>query len=670
MKKHINIFIMLVIALSGLSLTGCNNGDELSTDQYGNSISLNSFGPCPVLRGGTLYFYGSNLDQISEIDLPGADPITQFEVIQSGVPSQISITVPAEKCDTGIVVIKTVKGGVIRTVTPVTYREDIKLTEFYVGSEKNYTGSVGDVVTIKGDYLNLMHGIIFADKDTVREAKFLSHDRYTITVAIPAEAKTGKFKLTDLAAQPTEMETTEALVINLPEVKAITPDYLKAGSTLAISGTSLDQIETVKFKGATVAAANFASQSATSITLALPATATDGEVTLITKSGVEISAGSITTVVPTQLAVSPNPVKNGAMLTITGKDLDLVTSVTFPNVATAVAPKTLSETSLTVEVPALAQAGDITLTLANGKTVTVAYTLVAPVVTECTPAIVTGGNPVIIKGTDLDLVESITFPGDGELKVTAFTAQTANAIALTVPAAAYGTGFTLNLKNGTTVASTALTINAASDPAVNETSYTGTIGEYVTVAGKNFNNVEAVYIGAVKVSKFSERTNTSMTFQVPSTVEAGTYDFIMVGPDGTKYTVGKFVAESPEKDLANFALNEPRTTKVSWPFNFSWSDGNGKMRIMKADLIAMGVKEGSKLIIYKTAANKGQIQINDANWGGIVTVADWNGDQAVMTQVFDANMMKAITTTSDGWSNTAFILQGDLQGVTKMTIMP
>lgn len=126
--------MLAVVALLGLSLTACDN-DDLNTDQYGSDVRVQAFGPCPVLRGGTLFFYGSNLDQIKEIDLPGADPITSIEVLERGGHSKISIQVPAEKCDTGIVVLKTQKGGELRTVTPITYREDIKLQSFYVGSE-------------------------------------------------------------------------------------------------------------------------------------------------------------------------------------------------------------------------------------------------------------------------------------------------------------------------------------------------------------------------------------------------------------------------------------------------------------------------------------------------------------------------------------------------------
>ena len=391
MKKYYNTFIMLVIALTGLSLTGCSN-DDLNTDQFGNDITLQSFGPCPVLRGGTLHFMGSNLDQISEIDLPGADPITQYEVLKSGRESEITIQVPAEKCTTGTVTLKTAKGGVITSVTPITYREDIKLTEFYVGTAKNYTGSVGQTLTIKGDYLNLIHGIIFADKDTVNEKQFTAHDRYTITVAIPKEAKTGTFKLTDLAASPNEIETSEALVINLPTVSSLAPETIKAGNNITITGESLDQIASVKFTGAPADKFTIA-QDGKSISVTVPSKATDGEVNLVTCSGVEIPAGSIKTVVPTELVAVPNPVKNGADVTITGKDLDLVTGIAFPNAAGSI--KSSSATTIVATVPQAAQNGDITLSLANGKTVTVAYKLVAPVVTGFSQTSIIAGNALL-----------------------------------------------------------------------------------------------------------------------------------------------------------------------------------------------------------------------------------------------------------------------------------
>ncbi len=621
MKKINKLFTMLVIALAGLSLAACNEGDDLSTDQYGNEIKLNAFGPCPVLRGGTLYFYGSNLDQVSEIDLPGADPITAIEVLQSGKESKISIAVPAEKCDTGKVVLKTLKGGTITSVSPVTYREDIELKNFFVKTEGNLVGSVGETLSIRGDYLNLIHGVIFADNDTIKEEQFINHDRYSIDVIIPAEAKTGTIKLTDLAKEPLELESKEALIINLPEVEGLSAETIKAGQTLTVTGASLDQIASIELTGATIEAADFKSQTSDAISFVVPSKATDGEVNLITKSGVSVSAGNITTVVPTDLAVAPAPVKNGAEITITGKDLDLVTGIAFPNADGADAKLKVTATKVTATVPEEAQEGDITLSLDNGKTVTVAYTLVKPTVTACTPAAITAGEKVIIKGTDLDLVASVTFPGDEPQTVDKFTAQNANAIALEVPAACVGTGFTFTLKNGTIVeVKEGLTINAASDPALSQPSFKGTMGKEATIEGKNFNNVEAIYIGENKVTKFKSRSNTAITFTVPS-IAQGEYDLILVSADGTKYDVGKFNVLPQEINLW--------TGKVG-PTNWSGDKTVNLTEEMKAEL-----KPGMTLgldIERDDSQTYWQIEVCGSWWTGLPCFqkAYAGGDRAII----------------------------------------
>lgn len=660
---------MLVVALVGLSLTACSDGDDLSTDQYGNEISLQSFGPCPVLRGGTLYLYGTNLDQIESVNLPGADPITAYEILQSGYNSKISIQVPAEKCEPGQIVLKTKKGGEITSVSPITYREDIEITKFYVGSEGTMVGNVGDVVTIKGDYLNLMHGVIFAGSDTIKEAEFVGHDRYTIQVKIPAEARTGVITLTDTIKDGTSLETKEELTINTPEATPIKDRNIKAGEILSIKGTSFDQIVSVKFEGATVNAADFKSQSVAEITVAVPAKATDGTFYVVTKSGIEVPVGNIITVVPTQLVATPNPVKNGAELTITGKDMDLITGIAFPNAAASQLNK-VETTKVTATVPEDAQEGDITLSLANGKTVTVAYTLVKPTVASCTPAAITAGDKTIIKGTNLDLVASITFPGDVEQTVEKFAAQNANAIAVTVPAACAGTGFKLNLKNGTTIeVKDALSIKAATDPAIASiTPGEATAGSTITITGKNFQNIQNLYIGSYKVNRYTSRTNTEIVCQVPANAEVGTYKIVMEDPDGNKIEGPEFKVVPAEKDIATITTNMDNSA-IKYPYNFTWDD-TGRFRIMKADLIKLGVKVGSKMLFYKEAGATGQVQINNANWGGIDTVADWNGDQSCIVKVFDAAMMEAVNSISDGWSDTAFILQGDLKNVTKIAVLP
>lgn len=665
MKKISNIFAMLVVALVGLSLTACSDGDDLSTDQYGNDISLQSFGPCPVLRGGTLYFYGTNLDQIESINLPGADPITAYEILQSGKQSKISIQVPAEKCEPGQIVLKTKKGGEITSVSPITYREDIEIKDFYVGDkESNKVGNVGDIVTIKGDYLNLMHGVVFVEKDTVKEEEFIAHDRYTIKVKIPVEARTGIITLTDMIKDGSSLETKEELTINTPEPTPIKDSNIKAGEILSIKGSSFDQIASVKFEGATVNAADFKSQSTTEITVAVPVKATDGTFYVVTKSGVEVPVGNIITVVPTQLVATPNPVKNGGELTITGKDMDLITGIAFPNAKESKLNK-IETTKVTSTVPEDAQEGDITLSLDNGKTVTVAYKLVKSTVTACTPAAITAGERTIIKGTDLDLVSSVTFPGDVEQTVTDFKG-TANNIAVTVPTACAGSGFKLNLKNGITVnIDGQLSIKAATDPAIaSVTPGEAIAGSKITITGKNFQNIQNLYIGSYKVNRYTSRTNTEIVCQIPANAEVGTYKIVMEDPDGNKIEGPEFKVVPAEKDIAELVTNMDNG-KITYPFDFSWSSGSGKFYLTKEVFEKVKVKVGSKLIVYKDPTVKGQVQINknETGWPTITTIADWNPSESKLEYVFDETAVEVA-------NSCGFAIQGELRGVTKIAILP
>lgn len=667
MKRHNKSFLWLVLLLicSTFAFTSCDR-DDLNTDQYGNEISVLSYGPNPVLRGGVLTFKGANLDQITEIDLPGAEAITSINVVTSGKNSEINIEVPAEKCEPGIVTLKTAKNGEIKTLTPITYIENLKFTGFYVGENKeNLVGNVGDVLTIEGDYLNNITSVIFANGATMDAENFKSQTRYQIQLVIPAEAGEGRFQISD---GNNYMYSEGALSINAPEIdanNAIGKSLIKAGETEVLRGTSLDQIASIELNGATVEAADFKSQTASEITFIISSKVADGEITAVTKSGIRIPFGEITTVVPSQLVATPSPIKNGKEITISGKDMDLITGIAFPNAKESKLNK-VETTKVTSTVPEDAQEGDITLSLDNGKTVTVAYTLVKPTVTACTPAAITAGERTIIKGTDLDLVKSVTFPGDVEQTVEKFAAQNANAIAVTVPAACAGTGFKLNLKNGTTInIDGQLSIKAATDPAIaSVTPGEAIAGSTITITGKNFQNIQNLYIGSYKVNRYTSRTNTEIVCQVPANAEVGTYKIVMEDPDGNKIEGPEFKVVPAEKDIAELVTNMDNG-KITYPFDFSWSSGSGKFYLTKDVFEKVKVKVGSKLIVYKDPTVKGQVQINknEDGWPTITTIADWNPSESKLEYVFDETAVEVA-------HSCGFAIQGDLTGVTKIVILP
>ena len=401
------------------------------------------------MRGGILRFLGSNLDQVTSIVIPGVDPVTDIEVVQAGVPSEIRITVPKDGPEPGLLTLVAADGTEITTKTELTYLEPIEFEGFSPASVHP-----GDVITIEGDYLNLIHEVIFSENVRVSEKDFESHSRYEIKVEVPVNARTGVIGLGDIDELNSEdpsvfaniINSEEELTVAQPEVTEMTADRWKAGETVTVKGRNFGYVASVLLQGTEVT--EFETDAAgTELTFSLPAGAADGEAYLVAFSGVEVLAGEYETVVPSGLAAEPSPVKASVTLTISGNDLDLVSSVTLPGQVT-VSDYSVSDGSVSFTVPDTAHEGDIILGMANGKTVTVAYTLVKPAVTGYSANPAAAGSEISVTGTDLDLVTSVTFGGGIEVAV---SEPSETEFTVTVPTTAETGAVSLNLANGTSV---------------------------------------------------------------------------------------------------------------------------------------------------------------------------------------------------------------------------
>jgi hypothetical protein len=86
----------------------------------------------------------------------------------------------------------------------------------------------------------------------------------------------------------------------------------------------------------------------------------------------------------------------------------------------------------------------------------------------------------------------------------------------------------------------------------------------------------------------------------------------------------------------------------------------------------LGLTTSSKFVVYKEVGTTGQIQFNNPNWGDLnAGCNDWAGDKETIEVPITEDMLKCINgEISDGWSNTALILQGDGLTVTKIVIVP
>jgi hypothetical protein len=193
MKKIFSLISIVSLAL--LVFNGCQV-EELSTDQYsGSEVRLVAFGPNPVMRGGALTFYGSNLDRIVEVTVPGVDPITTIQIFKSGNPSEIRVKLPDDGTTIGKVSLKTSDGKILETQNELTYIEPIVIESFTPSN-----AMPGDVITISGDYMNLVASVEFAGGTVVKVNAGAT--RYECKVVVPATAVTGTFILHDNSTPP------------------------------------------------------------------------------------------------------------------------------------------------------------------------------------------------------------------------------------------------------------------------------------------------------------------------------------------------------------------------------------------------------------------------------------------------------------------------------------
>lgn len=370
-----------LVLLSSLTFTACETND-VDTNQYKGGISLNVFGPSPVLRGGELRFLGCGLDQVASVLIPGCDAITDIQLISA---EEIRVIVPQTALP-GYVILMLRNGESIVTKTQLTYSEPVSIESFSPESVRP-----GDVLTIKGDYLNLMSQVIFAEdvivsdeviaeeETTEATSKFLKHTRNEIQVRVPEEAQSGKIILSDGAEIPNRLYSEVELQVVLPSVAEVA-DYnnIKPGAIMTVTGENFDLVKEVRMEnGETMLFTYSAEQKA--LTFTIPRGAVNGPIYVVPASGVLVQVAEIKMAIPEDVKAQEMEIIAGKELTLTGKNMDMIAAVLFPGVEKAVEPTSLSETEVKVVVPGEAQSGMIQLVLTSGETISgLELTVTAP----------------------------------------------------------------------------------------------------------------------------------------------------------------------------------------------------------------------------------------------------------------------------------------------------
>lgn len=639
--KFISAFAVVLFALASCK----TEPDGYQVDK--NSVVLEAFGPNPVLRGAELKFVGQNLDQIRSVILPVGIEIPASDFKEAGAGS-FKVKVPIE-CEPGEVSLIYTDGR-ITPKSHLSYTEQYEIHKVYPQQEGAVLLEAGDSLVVEGEYLNNIVKFVFANGVVADGEMIGTHTRKKVCFAIPAGALSGRFYAED--SNGNQIYSSEAVQIKQPLISKISPLKLRPGDEVSITGSLLSQVVSVSFTraAASIEKADFISASNTLIKVRVPADVHDGPLTLVSLAEQNIvSEESVEVKIPSELSLSAAKYKAGEALTIIGKDLDLVTGLKFnENVS---AGFNLSNGKIVTAIPAQAKDGKITLETAAEKTaLTSDITLVKPVISGLSASEVVAGNPFGILGTDLDLVTEVTLNG------AACQFQLVGEILGVATAANSSSGKVIvKTANGTIVeAPSELTITYDVLVLVSNITSEAGAGSPVNMKGSNFNMIESIYFGDVKVTEYSLRTDTEMTFTVPADVPAATYNI-------------KFVLTTGEEEICIHPINVLGAfiTDIIWEGSHDLGNWNNTLKL--ASQFA-GIPHGCSLHIDYEAQNGAQLKFADIahGWGNMPGI---NGGNLVQLDASQTHLTYELPdATVDILKSGGTALQGKLAIIKKVYI--
>ena len=602
-----SILATIIVAMSGL--TACQQ-EELDTDQYAGKLALAAIAPNPVMRGAQLRVIGANLDKVTEVRFAGGATVTSIEKVAAGERSEIRLTVPMDAA-VGPVTVVTSDGLTASTRFDLEYTEPIVFSSFAPATVLS-----GDVVTIKGEYLNNVREVILGGGVYVTE--FNSQSGSELSFTVPANAVSGYViigdvnEIEDQNTIPNQIYSGTELVVGDPTVAVADTATYKSGDVIKVTGEHLDMIEKIDLTGASEVEFTVA-EDCKSISFNLPPTATDGQVKLTSYAGKEFEAGFVQTLSVVDLAIASiaedGRYKAGSDVKITGSDLDLVTKVEFTG---AEAQWYLDGEDIVATIPADAKDGGVTVTLGSGKQAyTEAIEVVKPVATWISGReAVAGGQQIAVAGTDLDLVTSVTIGDkDNGLIKCGFTVSSADTVRVIIPRDAYTGVLTLAAANGDATQTDEITVtyNEAVSIVFDEPSYA--LGRKVTISGSNLMKVETINIKGKKVISFSERKNDAMAFDLPDGVGPGVYKLDLGLIDGSELTWA-----------VPFEVTAPYTETFVWEGSRETGSYANNLELGgEDDWVNNGLAVGDVVRVYFTAADPADwsMQLFTGHWSGM-----------------------------------------------------
>ncbi|MDE6099396.1 MAG: hypothetical protein K2G24_10950 [Muribaculaceae bacterium] len=274
--------------------------------------------------------------------------------------------------------------------------------------------SRGETIKFIGEGLGKVNKIIFPVGVEVTD--FVSKSDTEIVCPVPQEAVPGKIRL---VMGGREIETRSIITFSEPiTVETVTAEKeeLTAGDEIVVTGEYLYNIATVTFgNNAEVTTEDFTVQERHELRLKVPAAAKTGKITFsdgadwsyTTEQEFVVRTAEVTSLSKTEL-------QEGEEVTLFGENLQLVKAVYFPGeIAVENYTIALDGKSLVTTVPVGTCSGVITLELHSlDRISSPEFTVPTIEIASVTPnRNLVGGQQITVKGSLLNLVSGIEFPG-------------------------------------------------------------------------------------------------------------------------------------------------------------------------------------------------------------------------------------------------------------------
>ncbi len=454
-----------------------------------------------------------------------------------------------------------------------TESSDVTLLSFGPAGVKH-----GEQIKFIGTNLDRVSSIVLQPGVEIAASGFASQTKNLIEVVIPAQAEAGKVILKTDAG---DIETKTPLDFEVPvEITSMTPE-VKPGTNLTINGNFLNWIEEITFSDE-ITVTEFVSQSLNELVVTVPMEAQTGFLTFQTGGTEPLTFASdekLTVSLPAVTSMSPASVEHTKNLTLTGTNLDLVTSVVFAGGTTVSTFESQSETQLVVKVPATAIKGKLTLKQASPVDVVTTSDVVItlPVGTDIAPKpAVPGTDNITITGTNLNLVAKLRLAGKSgpiEIASTAFTTHTPTSIVFALPANADNGGVTYTtIHNYTNALGVTVVIPGAGPAPLALTLF----DEQINFGGGNWSwggtatvqSTEQAYAGTKSFKHTTSGNDGGPSVGGMSGVDASAFTHFKFSLYGGPGTQGKQVAAILNDNWGNYnsvTLQEGKWTEYSIP---------------------------------------------------------------------------------------------------------